>query len=288
MSIVPSPEAGQPSGRRARKARPVGTDVALAVVSLAVSVLLVYLQLPFTVPALMARVAVGLLNALVVPGYLVVASIYPRAGSMAPLLKWVLILAASCFFDVTLALGLSVVGLRLEAGHIALGAASVLIPIAAVALVRRGPRVRKGSEVGSKRADFSRMWPHLSIGLLVFSAVLISLVPGYSQSSPSIYLTVPKGGLLPGPESGRLPSMIEVHVNNPSATASIFLLREFLGGAPVSGDVRISLPPDASWTRTFPVPTAPTASRTVLFQLSKKGTKAFKRSVWMKIGKGSA
>ncbi len=283
MSIVPGPEAGQPSGRRAQVTRPSGTSAALAVASLAGSFLVANVQLPFAGPMSTVRIVLGLLNAMVIPGYLVIAAIYPQPRSLAPLLRWVLILAVSALFDVTLALGFSAVGVRLNERNLALGALAVLLPVGAAAFVRRAPPADLQNAARRKRTAPSGLWPYPAALLAVFFTVLALLAPGYSRSSPSLYLTVGRGVLPPGLPIGHPARAVEVHVDNPGAKGATFLLKEFGAGSRTPRMTRIALAPRGSWTHGFALPAGHTGGGRVVFRLTEVGDSAFHRAVWLTV-----
>lgn len=279
--LVPESRSGGTMLSRAAKRGVPWRDVALIMLSLTISTVLTFDQIP-TAPVLQfLRVASGLVNVIVAPGLVIIALLYPAQEGLSPLLRWVLVLSTSCAFDVVLALLLSVTGVHLTSRTVSLGESGCLFVLGLLLVHRRrqlAVETRRLYKSGFPRAQ----WPFVTMGLGIFTTVVIWLTPNLYHSQPAIFLTN-VNGRMSGPSygaGGTVSSAIQVHVTNPQALRGLFVLRRYLGRVQYGGTTHLIIGPQGSWSETFRLPHRPSGLR-MTFVLVKANDPSFRRVVWL-------
>lgn len=268
-----------PTSRRQR----VDGDVALTL-AIALAISLVNGIWPTALSP--ARVTLGLVEASIVPGYLVCALIFPRQSELPGVERWGLSFILSVVIVIAIALGISEVGLPLGI-KILTWSLSSFCGLAAVGLVfRRRPIPSQEVYQLFPRSRMPDPGLYLSLALALTLSIATAFVVGTNLAAtrPAFYISSPSGRLegYPFQVIRGTPYPLALHVTNPSARTLTYTLTVRDNGHRIVRRT-IAIVSHQIWVWHFTLPTPAGITDNVLdFSLFPQKGGASVRKLWIR------
>lgn len=268
---------------RRREQRGVSVDVVMMVVVLTVMDAFSFAHPSHSLAVEVIRGLVGLAVSLVAPGFVTIGSIFAKEGDISLLLRWVLIIAISCFYDVVLAFVMSGVGIRLDQHNVALFDTALLV-LGCFWLVWARRRARSNGHRVHSWKDETGLLPYVVSGALIFAVVLWMLIPNFQSAKPVLYLTS-SSGQMAIPYSASVRTLrLQVHVTNPRPQSMVVELREYLNGRQQGPPVHHKVSAYGTWTRKISFTIPDNGRGRATFVLSDPNAPSLHRKVWFDYG----
>jgi hypothetical protein len=204
-------------------------------------------------PWTVVRSVVGACSALFAPGVVAIWVIYPKEVEVSRLLRWALVVFASVFFDIVLALVLSVLGLRLDAHTVAYSVGGSVSVLWALSVWRcTATAVRSPSRMSVR--EFVRTYYWVPLCLIIPVTVVLMLAPNYSRDPTTFFLTSASGRLGPPIVGGtvRRPVVI-LHIRYATPHGR-FHLQTCVNDQRVGGVQRIQTSGAGTWSEALALP----------------------------------
>ncbi len=266
--------------RRRRERRGLWLDVLLVAGSLIFSVIVLYPDVAKFPVVSMVKVVTGLVNSIISPGLIATGLVYVRRDDISLLLRWVLIISISCFFDVILEMFISSIGVRLSAQSTVISTSTLLLIGCILLMFRRFHVLRAGQPIYSWRVEVFN-WPYFLVGFAIFGLAILVVLPNMQTAKPALFITSSNGSLaVPDVQSNRA-YRIQVHVVNPSSKRAEFILTQYVDGVQHGPSSRRDVDSGGTWVDSVSIPRVIHKSRVrVEFVLRQVGVPSFSRTVW--------